>query len=94
VDRSGDALKHGNAYGASRSGGVLVVAGDDRGCVSSSMPHQSEHVLMAWSMPVLNPANIEDRALHQVRIDLQQADAILACDLVVAAMPDALSVMR
>jgi len=32
--------------------------------------------------------------LHQVRIDLQQADALLACDLVVAAMPDALAVLR
>jgi indolepyruvate ferredoxin oxidoreductase len=60
LDRSGDAIKHGNAYGASPHGGVLVVLGDDHGCVSSSMPHQSEQALMAWSMPVLNPANIEE----------------------------------
>jgi indolepyruvate ferredoxin oxidoreductase len=60
VDRSGDAIKHGNAYGSSPHGGVLVVLGDDHGCVSSSMPHQSEQALMAWSMPVLNPANIEE----------------------------------
>jgi len=60
VDRSGDALKHGNAYGSSPHGGVLVVLGDDHGCVSSSMPHQSEAALIAWSMPVLNPANIEE----------------------------------
>ncbi|HZX29406.1 MAG TPA: indolepyruvate ferredoxin oxidoreductase family protein, partial [Telluria sp.] len=33
-------------------------------------------------------------ALNQVRIDLQQADAVLACDLVVGSMPDALAVMR
>ena len=47
VDRSGDALKHGNAYGSSPHGGVLVVAGDDHGCVSSSMPHQSDVAFMA-----------------------------------------------
>jgi len=60
VDRAGDALKHGNAYGSSKLGGVLVIAGDDHGCVSSSMPHQSDHAFMAWGMPVLNPANIEE----------------------------------
>lgn len=60
VDRAGDALKHGNAYGASPHGGVLVVAGDDHGCVSSSMPHQSDFTMMAWSMPVVNPADITD----------------------------------
>jgi indolepyruvate ferredoxin oxidoreductase len=49
VDRSGDALKHGNVYGSSAQGGVLVVAGDDHGCVSSSMPHQSDVAMQAWS---------------------------------------------
>ena len=58
VDRSGDALKHGNAYGSSPKGGVLVVAGDDHGCVSSSMPHQSDVAFMSWFMPVLNPASV------------------------------------
>src|SRR5215831_9032631 len=60
VDRSGDALKHGNAYGSSPRGGVLVVAGDDHGCVSSSMPHQSDVAFMAWFMPTLNPSNVEE----------------------------------
>jgi len=60
VDRAGDALKHGNAYGSSPHGGVLVVAGDDHGCVSSSMPHQSDHAFMAWSMPVLQPACVAE----------------------------------
>jgi indolepyruvate ferredoxin oxidoreductase len=60
VDRAGDALKHGNAYGASPRGGVLVILGDDHGCVSSSMPHQSEQALIAWGMPVINPANIQE----------------------------------
>ena len=60
VDRAGDALKHGNAYGSSANGGVLVVAGDDHGCVSSSMPHQSDLTMQAWSMPIVNPANIAE----------------------------------
>jgi len=60
VDRAGDALKHGNAYGSSPHGGVLVVAGDDHGCVSSSMPHQSDHAFMAWRMPVMQPSCIAE----------------------------------
>nr|WP_193177217.1 indolepyruvate ferredoxin oxidoreductase family protein [Oricola nitratireducens] len=60
VDRAGDALKHGNAYGSSPHGGVLVVAGDDHGCVSSSMPHQSDVAFMAWFMPTLNPAGVSE----------------------------------
>ena len=60
VDRAGDALRHGHAYGSSQHGGVLVVAGDDHGCVSSSMPHQSDAVFAAWGMPVLAPADVSD----------------------------------
>lgn len=60
VDRAGDALKHGNAYGSSSHGGVLVVAGDDHGCVSSSMPHQSDVAMQAWSMPVIHPGNVAE----------------------------------
>ena len=60
VDRSGDALKHGNAYGSSPHGGALVVAGDDHGCVSSSMPHQSDVAFMAWFIPTLNPASVAE----------------------------------
>ena len=60
VDRAGDALKHGHAYGSSPLGGVLVVAGDDHGCVSSSMPHQSDAAFQAWGMPVLAPADLSD----------------------------------
>ena len=60
VDRSGDALKHGNAYGSSPHGGVLVVAGDDHGCVSSSMPHQSDVAFLTFVMPHLNPASVAE----------------------------------
>ena len=60
VDRAGDALKHGNAYGASPRGGVLVIAGDDHGCVSSSMPHQSDRAFQAWHMPIVAPASVAE----------------------------------
>ena len=60
VDRAGDALKHGNAYGSSPHGGVLVIAGDDHGCVSSSMPHQSDVAFLSWMMPNLNPASVAE----------------------------------
>jgi indolepyruvate ferredoxin oxidoreductase len=60
VDRAGDALKHGNAYGASPHGGVLMVAGDDHGCVSSSMPHQSDQAFQSWHAPVVSPASVAE----------------------------------
>ncbi|MCW5731094.1 MAG: indolepyruvate ferredoxin oxidoreductase family protein [Alphaproteobacteria bacterium] len=60
VDRSADALKHGNAAGTSRHGGVLVLMGDDHGCQSSTLPHQSEQILQAAMIPVLNPANVQE----------------------------------
>jgi len=60
VDRAGDALHHGNAAGASRYGGVLVVVGDDHTAVSSSIPHASEASLIGWQMPIVHPASIEE----------------------------------
>ena len=47
VDRSGDVFKHGNIAGGAPHGGVLLVAGDDHACKSSSLPHQSEHAFIA-----------------------------------------------
>lgn len=60
VDRSMDVIKHANAFGTSRYGGVLAVAGDDHACKSSSLPHQSEHMFVGASIPVLNPANVQE----------------------------------
>ena len=60
VDRSGDALKHGNAAGTAALGGVLAVAGDDHTCKSSSLPHQSEYAFIDAMMPVLNPADVHE----------------------------------
>ena len=60
VDRSGDALKHGNAAGSSVHGGVLAFAGDDHTCKSSSIPHQSDHAFISALMPMLYPSSIHE----------------------------------
>ena len=60
VDRAADAIKHGNAYGSSPTGGVLIVAGDDHGCVSSSMPHQSDITFQSWSVPTVSPGSVAE----------------------------------
>ena len=60
VDRSVDALKHGNTAGSSAQGGVLVVFGDDHGAKSSTLPSQSEQVMAACMIPVLYPANVQE----------------------------------
>ena len=60
VDRSGDALKHGNNAGTSPHGGVLALAGDDHTCRSSTLPHQSDYAFMDASIPVLNPAGVQE----------------------------------
>ena len=60
VDRCGDVFKHANAAGTARHGGVLVLAGDDHGAKSSTLPHQSEHIFKACLIPVLNPSSVQD----------------------------------
>ncbi|HYF60320.1 MAG TPA: indolepyruvate ferredoxin oxidoreductase family protein [Burkholderiaceae bacterium] len=67
VDRSGDVFKHANAAGSARHGGVLVLAGDDHGAKSSTLPHQSDHVFKACGIPVMYPATVQeylDLGLH------------------------------
>jgi len=60
VDRSGDAFKHGNSAGTSKYGGVIVAAGDDHTCKSSSLPQQSEYSFIDAMMPVLNPTDVQE----------------------------------
>src|SRR5215813_6867702 len=60
VDRSGDVMRHGNLAGSSRHGGVLLMAGDDHTCKSSTTAHQTEYAFMDYGIPVLNPANIQE----------------------------------
>ena len=58
LDRAGDAIKHGNAVGASAHGGVLAISGDDPGASSSSLPNQCDQAFIAAGIPVLSPENV------------------------------------
>jgi indolepyruvate ferredoxin oxidoreductase len=60
VDRAGDAMKHANAAGTAKHGGVLMLAGDDHACKSSTLPHQSEHAFDAAMIPVLYPSGVQE----------------------------------
>lgn len=60
VDRCGDVFKHLNHNGTSKYGGVLLIAGDDHGAYSSTLPHQSDHLFSASMIPVLYPSNVEE----------------------------------
>jgi indolepyruvate ferredoxin oxidoreductase len=60
VDRSGDVLKHANAAGTARFGGVLAIAGDDHACKSASLPSQSDYAFLDASIPVLQPATVAE----------------------------------
>ena len=60
VFRSMDPITHGNMAGTTRHGGVLVMLGDDHASKSSTLPHQSEHHMVAAMIPVLNPSSVQE----------------------------------
>ncbi|MDB5744038.1 MAG: indolepyruvate ferredoxin oxidoreductase family protein, partial [Polaromonas sp.] len=49
-----------NIAGCAKHGGVLLIAGDDHSCKSSSLPHQSEHAFIAAMIPVMNPSGVRE----------------------------------
>jgi len=60
LDRAGDPIKHANAAGSSKHGGVLLVPGDDHAAKSSDLANQCEFALMNHAIPVLAPSDIQD----------------------------------
>src|SRR4029078_13161437 len=60
VDRCGDVFRHGNTAGSAKNGAVLVLAGDDHGAKSSTVPHQSDHAFISALMPYLYPSSIHE----------------------------------
>ena len=71
VDRSGDVLRHANLAGTAEHGGVVALYGDDHSCKSSSIPHQSEHVMMGCGIPIFYPTSVQqvlDFGAHAVAL--------------------------
>ncbi|WP_047428400.1 indolepyruvate ferredoxin oxidoreductase family protein [Acinetobacter sp. neg1] len=69
VDRSGDVLRHANLAGTSEYGGVVALFGDDHSCKSSTVPHQSEHVMIGCGLPIFYPTSVQhilDLGVHAV----------------------------
>ena len=60
ADRSGDAFRHANLAGTSVRGGVVALYGDDHSCKSSSIPHQSEHVMIGTGIPIFYPTSVQE----------------------------------
>ena len=69
LDRSCDALRHANLGGTHRSGGAVLLVGDDPTAKSSTVPSASEGLLADLGIPTLYPANpqeILELGLHAV----------------------------
>lgn len=64
VDRCGDVFRHANSAGASKFGGVVVIAGDDPYAQSSSLASQSEQIFQAVMMPILAPSSVQEILLY------------------------------
>ncbi|MCH9642146.1 MAG: indolepyruvate ferredoxin oxidoreductase family protein [Actinomycetia bacterium] len=60
LDRTTDAIRHANMYGANPRGGMLLLVGDDPASKSSTVPAVSERSLAALGIPVLFPRNARE----------------------------------
>src|SRR5215207_2505279 len=90
VDRSADAIRHGNYVGADPHGGVLALCGDDPACKSSTIPSASESLLAALQVPVLAPGSVQELLdLGRHAIACSRASGLWAALKVVTAVADA-----
>src|SRR5262252_2826782 len=64
MDRSGDAIRHGNAMGTSRHGAVVMLSGEDHEAKSSTLPIQQEWAFVHAGIPVLYPSSVREFLEH------------------------------
>jgi indolepyruvate ferredoxin oxidoreductase len=60
LDRSGDAIKHGNSMGSGPNGGVVLFCGDDPTAKSSTLACDSQYALEDACIPVVYPGDQQD----------------------------------
>jgi indolepyruvate ferredoxin oxidoreductase len=60
LDRSIDAIRHGNHAGTSAGGSVVLFVGDDPGAKSSTLPSDSQLILQSIGIPVLSPGSVHE----------------------------------
>jgi indolepyruvate ferredoxin oxidoreductase len=71
IDRAGDAIRHAVFAGASATGGVVAVVGDDPSAKSSTLPSSSDATMVDLHMPLLFPGDAQeaiDIARHAVAL--------------------------
>jgi indolepyruvate ferredoxin oxidoreductase len=89
LDRTTDAIRHANMYGANPRGGMLLLVGDDPASKSSTVPAVSERSLAALGIPVLFPRNAREivtMAMHGVA--LSRASGCVVALKIVADVAD------
>ncbi len=92
VDRSVDALRHGNFVGAHPKGGMVALAGDDPASKSSTLPSASEATLASLGMPVLYPGSVQETLdLGRHAVALSRACGLWTGFKVVTSVADAAS---
>ncbi len=60
MDRSLDAMRHGNYMGTSARGAVVVLSGEDHEAVSSTLPIQQEYAFAHCGIPLLYPSSVQE----------------------------------
>jgi indolepyruvate ferredoxin oxidoreductase len=71
LDRCGDALRHANAMGSGRDGGVVMFCGDDPTAKSSTLACDSQYTFQDACVPVLYPGDqqdVLDLGIHAFRL--------------------------
>src|SRR5580765_224772 len=95
VDRSADAIRHGNYVGTDPRGGVLALCGDDPACKSSTIPSASESLLAALNVPVLVPGSVQELLdLGRHAIACSRASGLWAALKVVTNVADAVGTVE